>query len=148
MNDSDTERAEAIHDEYMSEARQLIAAQIDKLYRMVTDAATMIATGTHGAPRIEVSRDGNDITASCGGRTMRFHAESIADVPEGGDPANEFPGGQARCTIQMPDGATETWVLHRTSIGTNIQYAWLHAKTQALVGETELTETLRQALTR
>ncbi len=147
MNDnSEMDRATAVHEEYMTEVERLVDGQVERLHEMVrAGAASASATG-QGAARIEVTRDGDDITASSGGREVRFHIEEITEVADENERAQKFPAEQAHCTVRAPNGTTETLVLQRLGTGNDIGYAWLHANSQRIVDEADLAAMLRAML--
>ena len=92
-----------------------------------------------------MTRSDHTLTATSGGRSVVFTVEAVTDLPEGADRARDFPTGQARCTVQTPDGQTAEWVLHRAGAGDDIHYTWVRAQSQEPIGEQDVV-TLLQSL--
>ena len=144
-NNIEPDRSTAVHEEYMAEVKRLVDGQVERLYELV-QAGAASAAATPGGTRIEVTRDGDDISASSGERSVSFHMEEITNVADETERVQKFPSEQAHCTVRAPNGATETLVLHRLGTGNDIGYAWLHAKTQRPVDEADLAAMLRAML--
>ena len=92
--DGDSVQAESAHEEYLAEVRQLVDEQVAALFQMVSAAAARIgATAASGQARSRT------LTVSGDGRSATLAVEAVTDLPEGADRAQEFPSGQARCTM-------------------------------------------------
>jgi hypothetical protein len=134
-------RAVAAHDEYLAEVKQLVEHHFEALAAMVT-AATHAAAGRHA----DVTRTNHTLTVTGGGRNVVFTVEAVTDLPEGADRALDFPTGQARCTVQTPDGETTEWVLRRAGAGEDIRYTWVRSVSQEPIGEQDVAALLQSLL--
>lgn len=139
--DVTTAQAQAAHEEYLAETRQLVDKHVAALFETLEAA---VARATETAQRAGVTRDNHAITITGGERTMIFTVESIADLPEGADRAQEFAAGQARCVVQRPDGSTVEWVLHRVGAGdASPAYVWMDAASGQEVSGDDLAALLQ-----
>ena len=132
-------RAAAAHEEYLAEVKQLVEQHFEALAAMVTAAAIHTA----GDRPADVRRTNHTLTVTGGGRSAVFTVEAVTDLPEGADRALDFPTGQARCTVQIPDGTTEEWVLRRTGAGEDIRYTWVRSVSQEPIGEQDVAALLQ-----
>lgn len=139
--DGDSVQAERAHEEYLAEVRQMVDEQVAALFQMVSAAAARI-----GASAAAQGGDGRTLTVSGNGRSATLAIEAVTDLPEGSDRAQEFPAGQARCTMTAADGAAQEWVLHRTGGGQTVSYAWVDANSRAQLDEAEIANRLQAAL--
>ena len=139
--DGDSVQAERAHEEYLAEVRQLVDEQVAALFQMVSAAAARI-----GATAASQGSDGRTLTVSGNGRSTTLAVEAVTDLPEGSDRAQEFPAGQARCTMTSGDGAAQEWVLHRIGEGQTVRYAWVDGNNQAQLDEAEIANRLQAAL--
>ena len=146
MSEADTTQAEAAHEEYLVEARQLVDEHINALFQMI-EAAAAHSSGVAPGTQRGVARGDHSITVSTGDRRATFEVEAITDLPEGSDRAKDFATGQARCIMRAPDGATKEWVLHRVGAGAAAPpYTWMDAATGQQLTEDDLTTLLGQIL--
>jgi hypothetical protein len=132
-------RAAAAHEEYLAEVKQLVEHHFEALAAMVTAAAKHAAAGRHA----DVTRTNHTLTVTGGDRSVVFTVEAVTDLPEGADRALDFPTGQARCTVQTPDGETTEWVLRRAGAGEDIRYTWVRSVSQEPIGEQDVTALLQ-----
>ena len=132
-------RAVAAHEEYFAEVKQLVEHHFEALAAMVTAAATHAAAGRH----VNVTRTNHTLTVTGGDRSVVLTVEAVTDLPEGTDRALDFPTGQARCTVQTPDGETTEWVLRRAGAGEDIRYMWVRSVSQEPIGEQDVTALLQ-----
>ena len=146
MSDTDVRAARdadagavAAHEEYLAEVKQLVEQHFEALAAMVTAAATHAAAGRHAG----VTRTNHTLTVTGGDRSVVFTLEAVTDLPEGADRALDFPTGQARCTVQTPDGETTEWVLRRAGAGEDIRYMWVRSVSQEPIGEQDVTALLQ-----
>ena len=154
MSDGERVDATAAHEEYMAEARELVDEQVDVLYALVNGAMAGDAVGTPGIAiagasggQAQVTRNGHSMTVSRGGRTVTLNVEAITDLPEGADRAHEFVSGQARCTVQGPDGTAAQWVLQRVGAGSAAPpYTWVDAPTSQPLDTAIVAQTLQTML--
>jgi len=154
MSDNERIDATAAHEEYMAEARGLVDEQVDALYALVNAAMAGSVTGTPGTSiagaegaQARVTRDGHGMAVSRGGRTVTLNVEAITDLPEGADRAQEFVSGQARCTVQGPDGTAAQWTLQRVGAGSAAPpYAWVDALTSQPLDTATIAQTLQTML--
>ena len=132
-------RAVAAHEEYLAEVQQLVEQHFEALAAIVTAAATHTAAGRH----VDVTRDNHTLTVTSGDRSVVFTVEAVTDLPEGADRALDFPTGQARCTVQTPDGETTEWILRRAGAGEDIRYTWVRSISQEPIGEPDVAALLQ-----
>jgi len=154
MSDNERIDATAAHEEYMAEARGLVDEQVDALYALVSAAMSGDGAGTPGTAiagaggaQAQVTRNGHSMAVSRGGRTVTLNVEAITDLPEGADRAHEFVSGQARCTVQGPDGTAARWVLQRVGAGNAAPpYTWVDAPTSQPLDTATVAQTLQTML--
>jgi hypothetical protein len=146
MSDTDVRAARdadahaiAAHEEYLAEVKQLVERHFETLTAMVTAAATHMA----GGRQVGVTRTNHTLTVTSGDHSVVFTVEAVTDLPEGADRALDFPTGQARCTVQTPDGETTEWVLRRAGAGEDIRYTWVRSVSQEPIGEQDVTALLQ-----
>ena len=132
-------RAVAAHEEYLAEVKQLVEHHFEALAAMVTAAATHVAGGRH----VDVTCSNHTLTATSGERSAVFTVEAVTDLPEGADRALDFPTGQARCIVHVPDDTTEEWVLRRVGAGEDIRYTWVRSVSEESIGEQDVAALLR-----
>jgi hypothetical protein len=85
------------------------------------------------------------MTLTSGDRTATLTVEAVTDLPEGSDRAQEFPSGQARCTVTA-GSTTEVWDLHRLSDVEHLRYGWVVSNTLVPLDEAEIANRLQVAL--
>ena len=146
-SDGNSVQAEAAHEEYLAEVRQLVDQQVAALFQMVSGAASRAGAGASGGavPSVGQSDDNRTLTVSNGGRAVTFTVEAVTDLPEGSDRANAFPAGQARCIVSTPNGTIDEWVLHRVGGGETPQYTWMRSGTETPVDEAGVVALLQSA---
>ena len=141
VNNESSSASEA-HQEYLAEARQLVDAQIEAIFTLITNAAARATTATGQQPA--VTRTGHTLRVSNGARTAAFQIEAITDLPEGADRAQAFPAGQARCTMSGPEGMIEEYELHRLGGGAAAPgYTWMYARTETPIDEDGVARSLQ-----
>lgn len=146
--EGETVQAEAAHEEYLAEVRQLVDQQVAALFQMISAAASRIGANATAGGQAAQGGDNRTLEVSSGGQTASFAVEAVTDLPEGADRAQEFPAGQARCTMSGAAGTAEQWVLHRVgeSGETQPRYAWVPSGTERPLDEAQIADILRSAL--
>lgn len=147
MSDDVTMQASAGHAAYLAETRQLVDAQTEALFSMVT--AILAHAGHHDpvARHARVSHEDHTLTVTNGPCSETFTINAISDLPDSADRIRLFPMSQARCLVQATDGSTAEWLLRRDNTGDVIPvYAWMPARSETRVGEPEIHGMLRRLL--
>lgn len=139
--DGDPVQANAAHAEYLAEVRRLVDEQVAALFQTVSAAASRIGATTTGGQ----AQNNRTMTLTAGGQAATLTVEAVTDLPEGSDRAQEFPSGQARCTVTA-GSATEIWDLHRLGDVDNLRYGWVDSNTLAPLDEAEIANRLQTVL--
>jgi len=122
MQRTEETRAEAAHHIYEQQVAAVDARMRDELWDKIASAAG--APGT-GEDALRVAHDARDLilTDPPTGRTLRFVADEVLDLPEGERPG-PFQMGNARVTLTAWDGTQRAWLLRHVA-GEVQEYAWV-----------------------
>lgn len=142
--DGDPVQANAAHAEYLAEVRRLVDEQVAALFQTVSAAASRIGATTMSGQAAQ-AQNNRTMTLTAGGRAATLTVEAVTDLPEGSDRAQEFPSGQARCTVNA-GSTTDVWDLHRVGDVDNLRYGWVDGNTLAPLDEAEIANRLQTAL--
>lgn len=147
MNNDEATRAAMAHAAYLAQTRQLVDAQTEALFGLVTAVLARARADELAARHADVSRQDHTLTVTNGPCSEVFAVEAISDLPDGANHALLFPTSQARCLIRTSEGRTIEWLLRRDNAGNSTQaYAWMLAGSDTHLGESEMNGVLRPLL--
>lgn len=147
MNNDEATRAAMAHAAYLAQTRQLVDAQTEALFGLLTTVLARARGYEPAARHADVSRQAHTLTVNACACSEVFTVQAISDLPDGANRALIFPTSQARCLIRAPDGGTTEWLLMRDYDGdTAPSYAWMLAGSNTRVGEPEANGVLRSLL--